>query len=209
MRATTSPTCTVAPSWARTVMRPPLGAGISTLALSVSSSNSGSSAATVSPVCLSQRTITPSEIDSPRAGICTSTAMRFLQRAVDQLRLLALVHLVRADCRAGGFVATDVAQRAIAQYARQAQRHELPGAHVPWLFLHPGNLAGAGVGRDGLLNFLARQRIELLDADDGHVFNLALVAAREQVVVDLAAAQQHAPHARCIEGGGFGQHGAE
>jgi hypothetical protein len=69
MRATTSPTCTVAPSLATIVITPALGAGISTLALSVSSSKSGSSAATCSPFCFSQRTMTPSLMDSPRVGI--------------------------------------------------------------------------------------------------------------------------------------------
>src|SRR4029450_6183940 len=123
MRATTSPTCTVAPSWAMIVMTPALGAGISTLALSVSNSNSGSSAATCSPFCFSQRTMTPSLTDSPRVGIWTSTAMRSSQGAIDQLGLFALVHLVGSDRRAGGLFAPDVPHAAVlTQVLRRIQR---------------------------------------------------------------------------------------
>jgi hypothetical protein len=69
IRATTSPTFTVWPSLASTAITPAVGAGISTLALSVSSSSNGSSAATVSPSRFIQRTMTPSVIDSPSVGI--------------------------------------------------------------------------------------------------------------------------------------------
>jgi hypothetical protein len=66
--------------------------------------------------------------------------------------------------------------------------HEEPGALVLRLVLAPHHLGGVGValhlGGEGLV----RERVELLDAHDGHVPGLLLVALLDQVVVDLARA---------------------
>src|SRR5262249_39562208 len=161
---------------------------------SVSSSNSTSSAATASPSCFNQRTMTPSVTDSPRAGICTSTAMTLPERARDDLRLLALMTLVRSDGRARRFVAAAIAQRPTAEQRRQSRLHEMPGAHVPRLFLCPEHFFGAAERRQGRADGFGREWIELLDAHQRDVGQLALLPCQCQVVVDLAAAQYDASH---------------
>ena len=66
--ATVESTCT---SIARIV--PAAGDGISVSTLSVETSRSASSTATLSPTFLSQRVTVPSVTDSPSAGIVTTT----------------------------------------------------------------------------------------------------------------------------------------
>ena len=66
---------TLAPSWTRTDSTPSAGDGTSAVALSVSSSNSGSPERTVSPSFFSQRDRIPSVIDSPTDGTLISTAI--------------------------------------------------------------------------------------------------------------------------------------
>jgi hypothetical protein len=75
IRPTTAPMATVSPS--RTAIRstPAAGAATSVEALSVSSSKSGSSAATAAPSFFSQRASVPSVIDSPTDGTLISTGM--------------------------------------------------------------------------------------------------------------------------------------
>src|SRR5207244_11191048 len=80
----------------------------------------------------------------------------------------------------------------LAEVGRPARTQVIPGAHVEWLFLDPEQF-GAGVGLDGLGQVLVGERVELLDADDGDVVALLRFAAGEQVVIDLAAAQEDAP----------------
>ena len=76
MTARTAPTSTVVSSSALISSRvPAIGEGISVSTLSVETSRSGSSTATVSPTCFSQRVTVPSVTDSPRAGRVTSEAM--------------------------------------------------------------------------------------------------------------------------------------
>ena len=71
-----APTPTVSPSLASCASSTPAaGAGTSIVTLSVSSSTSGSSAATLSPTFLNQRPIVASVADSPRVGTRISVAM--------------------------------------------------------------------------------------------------------------------------------------
>src|SRR5215211_166243 len=70
--ASSAPTSTVSSAW--TLMdwsTPDTGEGTSVSTLSVEISNSGSSASTWSPSCLSQRVMVPSVIDSPSSGMVT------------------------------------------------------------------------------------------------------------------------------------------
>ena len=72
MTASSAPTSTVSSSWtliSRSL--PATGEGISVSTLSVETSSSGSSTATSSPTCLSQRVTVPSVTDSPSAGRVT------------------------------------------------------------------------------------------------------------------------------------------
>ena len=74
--AITEPTSTVSSSSAKIFKRTPAaGDGISVSTLSVETSSNGSSAATVSPTCFSQRVIVPSVTDSPSSGISTENAI--------------------------------------------------------------------------------------------------------------------------------------
>src|SRR3954451_6402119 len=76
MTARSAPTGTVSSSPTRTSWSTPAtGLGISVSTLSVETSNSGSSTATVSPTCFSQRVTVPSVTDSPRAGMVTRSDM--------------------------------------------------------------------------------------------------------------------------------------
>ena len=73
MRASTAPTGAVSPLPTRTsTSTPSYGLGISESTLSVLTSYSGSSNATVSPTCLSQLPIVPSVTVSPSLGIVMS-----------------------------------------------------------------------------------------------------------------------------------------
>src|SRR3954453_14176720 len=75
IRASTAPTGTVSPSGTTiSSSTPSYGLGISESTLSVETSNSGSSKATVSPTDLSQRPTVPSVTDSPSFGMVISCA---------------------------------------------------------------------------------------------------------------------------------------
>ena len=69
-----APMATVSPSATATLRTPVTAAGTTLLALSVSSSKSGSPALTTEPSGLSQRERIPSEIDSPTPGTVIGTA---------------------------------------------------------------------------------------------------------------------------------------
>ena len=73
MVATVAPTATVWPSGTLMRSTPVPAAGTSLVALSVSSSKSGSPAFTSDPSGLCQREMTPSVMDSPTAGTVTAT----------------------------------------------------------------------------------------------------------------------------------------
>src|SRR5262249_213799 len=149
MRATTSPTCTVSPSALMIESTPAATAGISTLALSVSNSSSGSSTCTVAPPALIQRTLTPSLTHPPSGGMRPAQGIvRRPPGVVEQFRRLGRVDLVRSYRRAGGRVPPGVSQRAaVAEGAPHAPVHLVPGSHVPRLLLHPQHLARPGVRR--------------------------------------------------------------
>src|SRR3954452_7173833 len=71
--AITAPTGTVSPSWARISLTvPAIGDGTSVSTLSVLTSNSGSSADTLSPTFLNHRVLVPSVTVSPSCGNVTS-----------------------------------------------------------------------------------------------------------------------------------------
>ncbi len=73
MRASTVPTSTVSPSGTRiSVSVPDTGQGTSESTLSVDTSKSGSSSATLSPTCLNHWVMVPSVTVSPSWGISMS-----------------------------------------------------------------------------------------------------------------------------------------
>src|SRR3954454_7880537 len=73
----------------------------------------------------------------------------------DQLALLDLVHLRRANGRAGRRLAADPAEgAALRKVLGEVDGHELPGAHVHRLLLHPDHVAGVGVALQLLADLL-------------------------------------------------------
>src|SRR5437899_11188130 len=208
MRATSSPTATFSPAAFTMRSTPARSAGSSMLALSVSSSSRMSSGLTASPSCFAQRTMTPSVTDSPSVGMRTSNAMppsasaplSAGERGVHQVALLRLMELERAGRGARGLGAPGVVEGAVlGQDAPEPPVHDVPRAHVPRLFLHPVHLPRFGVGGEDGLEFLRREGVELLDAHERHGVDGALAARGEELVVDLAAAEQDAPHPAALD----------
>jgi len=67
-----------------------------------------------------------------------------------------------------------------------------PRAHVLRLLLAPDQAGVAAVGVGDFGEAVAMQRVELLDADDRGIGDLVLLAVVEEVVVDLARAEDDA-----------------
>src|SRR5258705_3829839 len=65
-------------------------------------------------------------------------------------------------------------------------------AHVARLFLHPYDLSRVGMLRDGGGNFRARQRVELVEKENGGIVVLAAAAFGAQFVGDFSAGDQDA-----------------
>src|SRR5437899_4924382 len=208
MRATSSPTTTFSPAGFTMRSTPARSAGSSMLALSVSSSSRTSSGLTASPSCFAQRTMTPSVTDSPSVGMRTSnvmppsaSALRSAgERGVHQVALLGLMDLERAGRGARGLGAPGVVESAVlGQDAPEAAVHDVPRAHVPRLLLHPVHLPRLGVGGEHGLELLRREGVELLDTHERHGIDRALAARGEELVVDLAAAEEDAPHPAALD----------
>src|SRR5213593_3770390 len=208
MRATSSPTTTFSPAAFTMRNTPARSAGSSMLALSVSSSSRTSSGFTASPSCFAQRTMTPSVTDSPSVGMRTSnvmppsaSALRSAgERGVHQVALLGLMDLERARRRARGLGAPGVVESAVlGQDAPEAAVHDVPRAHVPRLLLHPVHLPRFGVGGEHGLELLRREGVELLDTHERHGVDGALSAGGKELVVDLAAAEEDAPHPAALD----------
>src|SRR2546428_5954237 len=215
MAATSSPTATFSPAGFTMRSTPARSAGSSMLALSVSSSSRTSSGLTASPSCFAQRTMTPSVTDSPSVGMRTSNVMppsasapvSAGQRGVHQVALLGQMELERAGRGARGLGAPGVVESAVlGQDAPEAAVHDVPRAHVPWLLLHPVHLTRLGVGGEHGLELLRREGVELLDTHERHGVDGALAARGEELVVDLAAAEEDAPHPAALDRDpGFGR----
>src|SRR6266480_2554808 len=208
MRATSSPTTTFSPAGFTMRSTPARSAGSSMLALSVSSSSRTSSGLTASPSCFAQRTMTPSVTDSPSVGMRTSKVMppsasapvSAGERGVHQVALLGLMELERAGRGARGLGTPGVVEGAVlGQDAPESPVHDVPRAHVPRLLLHPVHLTRFGVGGEDGLELLRREGVELLDAHERHGVDGALAARGEELVVDLAAAEQDAPRPAALD----------
>src|SRR6218665_2413938 len=199
----TSPTRTLSPSLkAMVAMAPVAGAGTSMVTLWVSRTTSGSSAATVSPCFLFHFPTTASVMDSPRGGTFSSTAI--LGSSEDGfLHDELLLEVVRLDESGGGarrLRASDVAHLHGGLAARgdqvvQAREDVVPGARVAGLLLDPEELGELGHLAHQGRQLLEGEGEELLHAHDGDGVVLLLVPRLDQVVVDLARAQEQPRHA--------------
>ena len=101
---------------------------------------------------------------------------------------------MRSRRRCGGDRTPDVAETLPRPQQRdESLVQERPRAHVARLFLDPHDLRRVRIPLQRVGDHRLRERIELLDPDDRHV-RLRLVAARFEVVVDLAGREDDALH---------------
>src|SRR5262245_58520298 len=217
IRPITAPTATSCPSAARiSASTPALGAPSSTVAFSVSSSTTGSSATTASPVCFSHLAIVASVIDSPstgttmsmittaplarvlrdrRAAICEprEALLAYRERIVEQLGALRLVAVEQTGCGRGRRGPARIARLGVLApdfdgHLADQVLDVLPRAHVARLLLAPDEVAVA-IRLDQFRERVRGERIELLDAQQVDVVRTARLALGHEVVVDLAGAQ--------------------
>ena len=69
---------------------------------------------------------------------------------------------------------------------------EMPRAHIFGFFLAPDDLACLGIACQFLFQLIGGEGVELLDTDKRDIRDLAFFARGEQIVIDLAAAQNDA-----------------
>src|SRR5271166_1119654 len=198
--ASRAPTGTSLPSGATIELSTPaVGAPTSTVTLSVSNSTSGSSAATASPSCFIHRATVAEVTLSPSVGTLISVAMSGSpQRRGHQRRLLDLVHARRSGRRARRRLATRIGRAP--RLAVKPPQHlldppidEAPGAHVLRLLLAPHHI-GVAVRRQQAAQGVFRERVGLLQPQNGDVVDTAGLTFRQQIVIHLAAADHHAAH---------------
>src|SRR3982751_4333064 len=97
----------------------------------------------------------------------------------------------QSDGGRGGGVTTRVYRFPTEQFL-ELRCEVTPGTHVLRLLLTPDESGVAAIRISDLGKTIAVQRVELLDADDGGVGRLVLFAVVDEVVVDLARAQDDA-----------------
>src|SRR5215212_5223250 len=209
-----APTATVSPSFAAmSPSVPAAGAGTSIVTLSVSSSTSGSSTATGSPGFLNHFPIVASVTDSPRVGTRISAmvdpldvdarhkaghdAKQLSQRLFEKRLELRLVlrHQAGRGCRHRGparVARTAMLGLNVVEHPFDEGVDEEPRAHVARLFLAPHDL-GFFEARQLGDQSLGGEWVELLDAQQVDVVKSALLALFEQIIIDLAGAQNDAP----------------
>ena len=104
--------------------------------------------------------------------------------------------------RAGGWTGARVAAHVLSFPAErpQARLHERPAAHVERFFLRPDKFLGLAIAGQRFPQPFDREGIELLDADQRDLVGVGALAPFEQIVIDLAAAEYNAAHARRIGG---------
>ena len=107
--------------------------------------------------------------------------------------LLALVRDGIALARRGAQLAADVVVRhTLRDGLVQAVLHEGARAHVLRLLLDPDHLAQVRIAREQLEHLGGRERVEQLDAPDCDVAGGRALLVADDVVVDLAAAEDEA-----------------
>src|SRR5262245_33246860 len=128
-----------------------------------------------------------------RAHHCTSAFRTSSKRkgVRDQAGLLAFVTGQRAYRRAGASFATGVRNLG-AEKCSQPRLDESPRSHVFGFFLTPDELRVLCKRLEHFAQFLFRERIELLDANDHRIVNLAIASVLEQIVINLARAKDDA-----------------
>src|SRR3954452_17698815 len=125
-----------------------------------------------------------------------------VKRAGDQFFLFTMMGGGGAGGRARRRASGDCGERELVDNPMaEAVFPERPGAHVYGLFLHPAN---GRFGRIILQRFddcLVAKRVVLLNAQDGYVSALLLLARLDEVVVHLAAGEQDERRLRRVRSG--------
>src|SRR5690606_17064223 len=207
MTATTCWLVTTSPAWNLiSLSTPSTGAGTSSTTLSVSRSSRFSSRRTVSPAFLCQLAMVASDTDSGRTGTLTSMLMdevlaalkglfgsmavgRVDEGVLDQRGLFGIMGGKVAAGGRGRTGAAGIAQRLpLAQAEIQMVADLVPGTLVHRLLLAPHHFPGGGEALELGCQRRTRERVQLLDADHGHVLDLLRGDGFDQVPVDLAAA---------------------
>src|SRR5205807_1845893 len=130
-----------------------------------------------------------------------------VQRGADDPRLLLDVGDRIALARRCALGPPDVAEaQALGEHLQQARRHVRAGAHVARLLLDPDDLAQVGVAVDELEDLLLGERIEQLDTTDRHARVPLAVGVADDVVVDLARAEDDARDLVLVDAR-LGEHG--
>src|SRR5262245_16402943 len=201
----TAPTATVLPCGTLiSDSTPALGAGTSTVTLSVSSSTRGSSTATASPGFLNHCPTVASVTDSPSAGTVISMAMSHLARASSRQGLSNERFLLfgvpagetgggGGGCRSAHVGRTLGALGQMLQHPLEIGFHEAPCAHVLRFLLRPNHIAVGEAAKLGHQR-AGRKRIVLLDPQQIDVIDAGGLARLEKVVVDLARTQHDPTH---------------
>src|SRR5690606_9025916 len=204
-RPMTSPLSQVSPSpFKISSITPSAGATTSSTTLSVSISTISSSREQASPGCLCQVATVPSATDSGKTGALISvdiTDPEFgsssdFERVVNQLLLLFDVHRHEPTRWSGRSLTTGILKIEFRAQALQRITHmvltAIPGALVHRLFLTPDRIFQLGVLAQDFIQIVARERIELLNAHNGHIVALIRLFLLQKIIVDLAAAHDDA-----------------
>ena len=85
----------------------------------------------------------------------------------------------------------------------------MPCSLVAGLFLAPEYISGSRVTLDLSLKIIMWKGIQLLDPDNCDIFDFMFAAISQQIVINLAAAGNHAPDILRIKFLGFGDDGLE
>src|ERR1035438_1506080 len=122
------------------------------------------------------------------------------KRIINNLRLLLLVPLAAPCRRARALTPPHVPHFAprLVEQGLYVLAHDTPRTHIPRLLLRPDHLRRRTIPRQKVARLVGGERIELLHAEQRHVVRLAFLARGQQIVVDLAGAEDHARDARVV-----------
>src|SRR5690606_39176513 len=204
-RPITSPLSQVSPSpLTISSITPSAGATTSSTTLSVSISTISSSREQASPGCLCQVATVPSATDSGKTGALISVditthlfgSSSASRRVVNQFLLLFDVNRHVSTGRSSRSITTGVLKVQFRVQALQCVPHvvltAVPGALVHRIFLTPDRALELGVLAQNFVQIVCRERIQLLEANDGHIVTLVGFLLLQKIIVNFAATHDHA-----------------
>src|SRR3954451_11253339 len=119
---------------------------------------------------------------------------REVEHGLDDARLLGDVGGRIALARARALGAADVAEaQPLGEDLHEPREHVRAGAHVARLLLDPDDLLEVRVGADDLVDLRLGEGVQELDAPDGDAVVALARRMADEVVVDLAGAEDEPP----------------